>query len=207
MARSAAKSGLRSFVKSARRGQAAVVAIATMLAGAAMTHAQHSHPRHKNDPKSQVERLEEVWRTAQLNDDVDAMDRLLSDDYIGITMNGQVVTKAQQLERMRSRNLVLSKVDLQDMKVKLTGPTAVVTGKAEVEGTDEGQAIHGTYRYMRVYMRTPAGAWKVTNLEVTRVGEPGAGRRTRSLEPSSVPGSGTQPRQPQQQRAVAGAGR
>jgi len=33
------------------------------------------------------------------------MDKLLSDDYIGITMTGQVNTKAQQLDRMRMHRL------------------------------------------------------------------------------------------------------
>ncbi|HXE06933.1 MAG TPA: nuclear transport factor 2 family protein [Acidobacteriaceae bacterium] len=150
---------------------------------------QHTQPQHKDDAKHQVEKLEQSWRTAQLNNDVDAMDKLLSDDYVGITMNGQVVTKMQQLDRIRSRALKLTKIDLDDMKVKLTGPTAIVTGKAEVEGTNDGEPMHGTYRYTRVYMRSPGGAWKITNVEVTRVGEPRANRRGRGEQTAAPPGS------------------
>lgn len=178
---------LESFRSRERRLLAAVAvsALAAMLAGVPILEAQQQrqHPRHKEDLKHQVEKLEESWRVAQLNDDVDTMDKLLSDDYVGITMNGQVVTKMQQLDRMRTRTLSLTKIDLDDMKVKLTGPTAVVTGRTEVDGTNDGEPMHGTYRYMRVYMRTSSGAWKITNFEVTRVGEPGAGRRVRGLEP------------------------
>src|SRR5438045_7005752 len=71
--------------------------------------AKNPHPPKKPDYKRQVEQLEELWRIAQLNGDVAAMDRLLSDDYVGITMNGQVVTKTQQLERMRTRQFELTK--------------------------------------------------------------------------------------------------
>ena len=124
----------------------------------------------KPDFKRQVEQLEETWRIAQINDDIAAMDRLLSDDYVGITMNGQVVTKTQQLERMRARQFVLTKIELNDVKVKLIGTTAIVTCQAEVEGTNEGNSIRGTYRYTRVYSRLPSGAWKITNFEATRVG-------------------------------------
>ena len=124
----------------------------------------------KPDFKRQVEQLEETWRIAQINGDIAAMDRLLSDDYVGITMNGQVVTKAQQLERMRARQFVLTKIELNDVKVKLIGPTAIVTCQAEVEGTNEGNSIRGTYRYTRVYSRLPSGVWKITNFEATRVG-------------------------------------
>ena len=134
------------------------------------------HPKRHDEYKHQVEQLEEVWRTAQMNADVDAMDKLLSDDYIGITMSGEVVTKMQQLDRMRNRTLVLTKMSLDDVKVKLIGSTAVVTSRAEVQGTDGGTPMHGNFRYTRVYTRLPSGSWKITNFEATRVGPPD-GRR------------------------------
>lgn len=124
----------------------------------------------KPDYKRQVEQLEEQWRVAQLNDDLATMDKLLSDDYVGITMKGQVVTKTQQLERMRTGKFVLTKIELNDVKVKLIGTTAIVTSQAEVDGTNEGVSMHGTYRYTRVYTRLPSGVWKITNFEATRVG-------------------------------------
>lgn len=136
---------------------------------------QPPHPKRKDQYKRQVEKLEEQWRIAQLDDDVDAMDKLLSDDYVGITMSGQVVTKMQQLDRMRNRNLVLTKITLDDVKVKLIGSTAIVTSLAEVDGTSDGASMHGTYRYTRVYTRLPSGTWKITNFEATRVGPPPGG--------------------------------
>jgi ketosteroid isomerase-like protein len=124
----------------------------------------------KPDYKRQVEQLEELWRIAELNADTGQMDKLLSDDYVGISMNGQIVTKTQQLARMRSRQLVITKIDLNDVKVKLIGSAAIVTSQAQVEGTNDGTPMHGTYRYTRVYTRLPSGAWKITNFEATRVG-------------------------------------
>jgi ketosteroid isomerase-like protein len=143
----------------------AVIAVPAMATG--------PHPKRKDEYKHQVEHLEEVWRTAQLNDDVDAMDKLLSDDYVGITMTGQVVTKMQQLDRMKNRTMVLNKIELDDVKVKLYGSTAIVMSRAQVDGTNDGMPMHGTYRYTRVYSRLPAGTWKITNFEATRVGLPG----------------------------------
>ena len=152
---------------------------------ASPARADGPHPKRNDQYKHQVERLEQTWRTAELNDDVDAMDKLLSDDYVGITMSGQVVTKTQQLDRMKTRNLVLSKIELTDVKVKLIGTIAVVTSLADVDGTNDGQPMHGTYRYTRIYSRLPSGSWKITNFEATRVGpppEPG-GRRGRTVNP------------------------
>jgi ketosteroid isomerase-like protein len=135
--------------------------------------AQGVHPRRNDQFKHQVEELEQVWRTAELNADVTAMNRLLSDDFVGITMNGQVVTKMQQLDRLRRRTTVLSKLDLRIEHVKLIGvTTAVVQSVAEVEGSNEGAPMHGTFRYTRVYSRQPSGTWQITNFEATRVGPP-----------------------------------
>jgi ketosteroid isomerase-like protein len=150
------------------------LAALVLLAGAAFAlpaRADAPHPRRKDEYKHQVEKLEEVWRTSQLNGDVDAMDKLLSDDYVGITMTGQVVTKTQQLDRMRDRSLVLTKIDLQELKIKMLGSTAIVTSLADVDGTSDGEPMHGTFRSIRVYSRLPSGAWKITNFEATRVSE------------------------------------
>jgi ketosteroid isomerase-like protein len=147
-----------------------------LLAGAAIllpAGATAPHPKRKEEYKQEVEQLEETWRVAQINDDVAGMDKLLSDDYVGITMSGQVVTKVQQLERMKNREIVVTKILLDDVKVKLIGTTAIVTSLADVDGTSEGASMHGTYRYTRVYSRLPSGVWKITNFEATRVGPPG----------------------------------
>lgn len=182
---------------------AALATIATVFAAPSL--AQHPHPKHKEDFKRQVEKLEETWRTAQLNDDVETMDRLLSDDYIGITMNGQVLTKTQQLDRMRARTLTLNKIDLDDVKVKLIGQTAIrmaiVTSRADVEGSNDGELIHGTYRYTRVYTRSSNGSWKITNFEATRVGTPPP--RVRGMQEPATSDGGLSPAQ---QKWAAGTG-
>ena len=127
--------------------------------------AQH---HKKRDYKHEVEGLEEQWRVAQLAGDVAAMDRLLAEDYVGISVNGEVNTKTQQLDRLRTRSLILSKIAFSDMKVKLVGPVAIVTSLADIEGSSNGVVINGQYRYTRVYQRLASGAWKITNFELTR---------------------------------------
>ena len=124
-------------------GLVALVLLAS-AAFALSARADPPHPKRKDEYKRQVEKLEEVWRTAQLNADVDAMDKLLSDDYVGITMTGQVVTKMQQLDRLRNRSIVLTKIDLSDVKVRMIGTTAIVTSLADVDGTNDGEPIHGS---------------------------------------------------------------
>ena len=131
------------------------------------------HPIRQRDTKQQIEELEQQWRTSQLSNDVAAMDKMLSDDYIGISMSGQVFTKAQQLDRMRDKKLVLSRIDFDDMKVKLVGSIAIVTSRVQVEGLNEGLPVKGIFRYTRVYKRLPTSGWQITSFESTRVPQSG----------------------------------
>jgi ketosteroid isomerase-like protein len=152
-----------------------------------------NQPLHekKHAAKQQVEALEEQWRQAQLGGDVAAMDKLLSDDYIGISITGQVNTKEQQLDRMRLHKVALTKLDLGERQVKLIGSIAIVTSRAEVEGTNEGASVKGIFRYTRVYQRLPSGAWKITSFEATRVPGPRGSADSRNSNREAGPKAAT----------------
>ena len=159
-----------------RRSQRRITAFAVIFIAAAcpplLPAAPRGVPHHKHDLKQEVEDLEQQWRTAQLSGDAAAMDKLLADDYIGISLNGQVNTKAQQLARISTRRVILTHLDLSEMKVKLIGEIAIVTSRAEVEGTTDGVSVKGIYRYTRVYQHESSGDWKITSFEATRTPQP-----------------------------------
>ncbi len=143
--------------------------------------------RHgQKDAKREIEDLEQQWRTAQLSGDTATLDRLLSDDYVGIGLNGTVNTKTQQLDRVKRRTIALTRIDVSDVKVKMAGSVAIVTSLAQIEGTSDGNSMSGMYRYTRVYQRLPSGVWKITNFEATRVVPPG-GRHAATLPAQPPP--------------------
>ncbi len=125
------------------------------------------HREHKRAERAQIIALEHKWQSATLSDDIPAMDQLLSEDYLGITANGEVLTKAQQLDRMRERRFILTKLEISDTKIKLVWNVAIVTCLAYVEGSNGGVALNGYFRYTRVYQQMHDGSWKVTNFEIT----------------------------------------
>ena len=141
-----------------------------LLTLTAQAQINNLHPKRHDQLKHQVEKMELEWRDAELAADVDTMSKLLSDDYYGINLTGQVVTKTQQLDRMHNRRTTLTRIDLSDTHVKLIGAVAIVTSMAEVEGTNDDTPMHGVFRYTRVYSRSPSGIWKITHFEATRVG-------------------------------------
>ena len=148
-----------------------VLLMLTSLAGSVNASAQHERKRVE---RAEITQLEQKWRQAQLSEDISTMDHLLADEFLGITAGGQVVTKAQQLDRMRTHHLALSELDISDTKMKISGNLAVVTSLAHLDGTADGKPLHGDFRYTRVYHRIGRGDWKITNFEATRVGSDGA---------------------------------
>jgi len=154
-----------------------VVVCALVLSGFALPTARPqaqtlAHPAHKRAEREEIEEMEQQFQKAQLSGDVTIMDKLLSDDYLGINANGELTTKTQQLDHMRNRSLIITRLSPSDVKIKLIGQTAIVTSEVQVEGTLDGTTLHGQYRYTRVYQRVANGSWKVTNFEVTRIRRP-----------------------------------
>jgi ketosteroid isomerase-like protein len=116
----------------------------------------------------QIEGLEMEWRQAQLDNDITVISNLLADDYVGITANGTVETKSQTIAQRKAGTVRITALDLDDLKVRLYGDTAVVTSKAELQGINGQSDISGRYRYTRVYNRR-LGQWKIVSFEASRI--------------------------------------
>ena len=143
-------------------------------------------------PKQTISSMEQQWRTATLTGDTTQMDKLLADDFVGISWNGQVNTKTSQLNRLRSKDIALTQLDLSDTKVKMVGSSvAIVTSQAAMSGMIDGSEVHGNFRYTRVYQEDPNGTWKVTNFEATRI--PRHGKNGGDAFPVQAPPATTAP--------------
>ena len=91
----------------------------------------------------QIESLEMEWRQAQVDNDIAVISNLLADDYVGITANGTVETKSQTIALRKAGTIRITSLDLDDLKVRLYGDTAVVTSKAELQGVNGQSDISG----------------------------------------------------------------
>ncbi len=125
--------------------------------------------RHESgNQHKEIEGLEQDWRQALLSSNIPALDHLLADDYLGVTANGTLETKADLLAMRRSGTMRFSELTLSDLKVRVYGDTAVVTSRAELSGTNGGTDISGHYRYTRVYNRRQ-GQWRIVSFEASRI--------------------------------------
>ena len=65
----------------------------------------------------------------------------------------------------------LTSNELSDMKVRVYGNTAVITGKADVAGTMAGKDTKGQIMFTRVYVKKD-GQWQSVAFQQTRVSNP-----------------------------------
>lgn len=124
---------------------------------------------NKRADSREIERLEDEWRQALLTSDSVMLEKLLADDFLGISANGTLSDKQQYLRRIGGREHIFSTMDQLTLKVRMQGSSAIVVSEARVTGQLDGSPIAGVYRYTRVYGRKPGGPWKVVNFEATRV--------------------------------------
>lgn len=143
-----------------------------LLAGLILFCATQAHallPHHDSRTlHKQIEALEMEWRQAQLDNNTSIIDHLLADDYVGISANGTIETKAQVLAMRKAGTVHFTQLDLTDVKVRLFGDTAVVTSRADLQGMNGERDISGKYRYTRVYNRR-LGQWKIVSFEASRI--------------------------------------
>ena len=79
--------------------------------------------------------------------------------------------KSQMVDAFKNGQSKLASDELSDMKVRLYGNTAVITGKADVKGTLGGKDITGQMMFTRVYVKK-GGHWQSVAFQQTLVSNP-----------------------------------
>jgi ketosteroid isomerase-like protein len=120
------------------------------------------------DVQAQLTKLEMDRAVAVVKADIATLDKYTSDDYVLINMNGHMAGKSEMIEGFKSGQSKLTSEELSDLKVRVYGNTAVVTGKADVKGTLGGADATGQILFTRVYVKKD-GRWQSTSLQQTRV--------------------------------------
>jgi hypothetical protein len=140
-----------------------------------------------NKSKSSVEEtligIEQDWSQADLKRDAAALDRILAEDWTGIDFEGAVLTKAQALKGIGSGSGSLESTVLRDMKVRIYGNTAIVTGADIEKGEYHGKDSSGTYLWTDVFVRRN-GRWQAVSSQSTKLTKPAGRVLARAARPA-----------------------
>lgn len=119
---------------------------------------------------AEIVALEAALRAAQLAADVPALAQLISDDLLFTGPDGQLGTKAQDLEAHGSGVVRFRSHVAEELRMRRVGADVVVTAlRARLEVEVAGTLARGTYRYTRVWAREGDGRWRVVGGHVSEV--------------------------------------
>jgi ketosteroid isomerase-like protein len=123
----------------------------------------------ERDGKTSVQRefttIENQWAEADKHKDAVALGRLLADDWVYLGPLG-IETKAQHLAGLKSGDDNLESITLLDMKVRVFGSTAVVTGREHEKSSSKGKDTSGDYLWTDVFVKR-LGHWQAVNSQDT----------------------------------------
>ncbi len=118
-----------------------------------------------------LRQLETVWNQAHVHGDADALDRLWGNDLEVAVPRMPVMTKAQALAFARSGKMVFQKYETSDLRIRVFGDAAVVTGRLQRTRTRNGQVVEDDWRFTKVYVRR-AGQWQVVAFHASQAAQP-----------------------------------
>ena len=104
-------------------------------------------------------KLENAWKQAVVNRDAAALKRLYADEYVSTDQEGVVWNKVDDIAIDTTGVSRLASYKLDDMKVRLSGDAAVVTGRITSKGTLHGNAVSGESRFTDVFVKRD-GRWQ-----------------------------------------------
>ena len=132
---------------------AAIIVATCSLSGRAI------NPRESDDV-AELSRLEHVWNDAYVHGNVEPLEQLLADDLVVTMTDMAVLTKAQSIGLLRSGHLKFPRYETSDLRVRVYGDAAVVTGRLQRTRTVNGNNVDDDWRFTKVYVRR-AGKWQV----------------------------------------------
>jgi ketosteroid isomerase-like protein len=114
--------------------------------------------------------LEARIRAAQLNADLIALEELISDNLLFTGPDGQLGTKAQDLEAYRSGTVRFVTHVPEELRIRrVSADVAISSLRAQLTVNIAGNLSRGTYRYTRVWAREDSRAWRVVGGHVSMV--------------------------------------
>jgi ketosteroid isomerase-like protein len=126
----------------------------------------------------EILRMEREFAVATMRNDMAALDRIMADDYTFTDSSGTVRTKTQMLadlaQVLAQANVMnvykIESINPDELKVRVYGDSAVVTGRTRLKAYTADQSISDQYRFRRVWVKQQ-GRWQLVANHSTRIAQ------------------------------------
>jgi ketosteroid isomerase-like protein len=119
--------------------------------------------------EEEIRHVEIEWGEAFERKDVATLDRLMADEYFLTDPLGNVRSKAETLAAIQRNEVLFQSTSSDGVNVRVTGDTAVVTGRSTFRGRYKGWSMAGQYQYTDVLVKR-SGSWKAVASHITALG-------------------------------------
>jgi ketosteroid isomerase-like protein len=119
------------------------------------------------DPTQAVREAAEGWHTAAVKQDAATLNRLLADDLTYIHSGGKLENKSEYMSGVLKGPSHYESFTYSDVKIKLYGNTAVLTGFTDVKAVN--RPVYRV-RTLHVYVNN-GGQWQLLAHESTRISQ------------------------------------
>ena len=121
------------------------------------------------EPDPEIVGAEARLRSAQLAADTTALVQLISDNLLFTGPDGQLASKAQDLEAHASGAVRFREHQPEELRIRRIGSTVAISSlRARLAVEVAGNVARGVYRYTRVWSREN-GEWRVAGGHVSKV--------------------------------------
>lgn len=116
--------------------------------------------------EDEIKQFEIEWGEAFERRDMVALDRFMADEYVVTDPLGNVRSKAESLAAIESNEVLFESTKSDNVRVRINGDTAIVTGRSTFRGRYKGWSMCGQYQYTDVLVKR-GGYWIAVSSHIT----------------------------------------
>ena len=120
------------------------------------------------DLQEQIKQLERDRQDAFVRNDIAALEQSTADDYTTINSSGKIADKGQMMSNLRAGKTKVLSVKLDEMKARVYGNTAVLTGRYQDTSVKDGVQKDAHALFMRIFVRDN-GHWRAVAYQQTSI--------------------------------------
>jgi ketosteroid isomerase-like protein len=119
-----------------------------------------SSPAQEKSDVATIRALEMKWTESYKERSIDILSSLLADDFVITIEDGSIFSKAGYITHSADPSTRVQVAELSDLKVRMHGDTAIVTGAYHEKGESNGKPYEYHDRLTDVWMKV-GGKWQV----------------------------------------------
>lgn len=156
-----------------------IILVTLIVTSGGLTPAQQGQQPNFTKAEEEVRKLERQWLDAYEQNNAEAMDRIVADDFTITFPNGAIQTKPQlmtMIKAPRRTSQPRMKFSTEDVQSRTYGDTVILIGRVITEYERDGKTVKEQSRYTDTYVQRK-GQWQVVASHLSNVEEakkPGA---------------------------------